>query len=34
MIDGKIAYTPLEEAISRLRPIDERLYELAHMMEV
>jgi hypothetical protein len=29
-----VAYTPLEEAVARLRPIDERLYALAHMMEV
>jgi 6-phosphofructokinase 1 len=34
MISSKIAYTPLEEAVSALRPIDERLYELAHMMEM
>jgi 6-phosphofructokinase 1 len=34
MLNGEVAYTPLEESVSRLRPIDERLYKLAHMMEV
>jgi 6-phosphofructokinase 1 len=34
MVGSKIAYTPLEEAVATLRPINERLYELAHMMEV
>ena len=34
MLAGKIAYTPLEEAVSELRPIDPKLHELAHMMEV
>jgi len=34
MLSSKVAYTPLEEAVSKLRPINERLYELAHMMEV
>jgi 6-phosphofructokinase 1 len=34
MLNSKVTYTPLEEAVSTLRPIDERLYQLAHMMEV
>jgi 6-phosphofructokinase 1 len=34
MVNGDVAYTPLKEAVSKLRPINERLYELAHMMEV
>jgi 6-phosphofructokinase 1 len=34
MVSGEVAYTPLAEAVSKLRPINERLYELAHMMEV
>jgi 6-phosphofructokinase 1 len=34
ILGGQIAYTPLEEALSSLRPIDERLYELARFMEV
>lgn len=34
LLGGQVAYTPLEEALARLRPIDERLYSLAHIMEV
>jgi 6-phosphofructokinase 1 len=34
MISSQIAYTPLEEAVSQLRPIDKRLHELSHMMEM
>jgi 6-phosphofructokinase 1 len=34
MLGGKVAYTPLQEAVAALRPINERLYELARMMEV
>lgn len=34
MLGSKIAYTSLEEVVSQLRPIDERLYEVAHLMEV
>lgn len=34
MVSSEVACTPLEEAVSKLRPINERLYELAHMMEV
>jgi hypothetical protein len=34
MLNNEVAYTPLEEAVSKLRPIDERIYTLAHMMEV
>jgi 6-phosphofructokinase 1 len=34
IIGGQITYTPLEKAVAQLRPIDERLYELAGMMEV
>jgi 6-phosphofructokinase 1 len=34
MLNSEVTYTPLEEAVSKLRPIDERLYQLAHMMEV
>ena len=34
LIASKVAYTPLEEAVSALRPIDKRLHELAHLMEI
>jgi 6-phosphofructokinase 1 len=34
LLHGEIVYTPLAEAVARIRPIDERLYQLAHMMEV
>ena len=34
MIGSKIAYTPLEQAVAELRPIDERVHALARMMEV
>lgn len=30
----QIAYTPLEEAVAQLRPVDERIYEIARMMEM
>ena len=34
MIAGKIAYTPLEDAVRRTAPGQRTLYELARMMEV
>jgi len=34
MIASKVAYTSLEEAVSALRPIDKRLHQLAHLMEI
>jgi 6-phosphofructokinase 1 len=34
LLSGKIAYTPLEEAVAELRPVNERLYEIARMMEM
>ena len=34
MIGSKIAYTPLEEAVAHLRPVDERLYNISRMMEL
>jgi 6-phosphofructokinase 1 len=34
MLGSQIAYTPLEEAVAQLRPVDERIYEIARMMEM
>jgi 6-phosphofructokinase 1 len=34
MLGGKISYTPLEEAVAHLRPVDERIYDIARMMEM
>lgn len=34
MLGSKIGYTPLEQVAGLVRPIDERLYTLGHMMEV
>jgi 6-phosphofructokinase 1 len=34
MIGSKIAYTPLEEAVAELRPVNERLYGISRMMEL
>jgi 6-phosphofructokinase 1 len=34
MLGGQIAYTPLEEAVAALRPINERLYDIGRMMEL
>jgi 6-phosphofructokinase 1 len=34
MVGSKIAYTPLEDAVSALRPINERLYDISRMMEL
>jgi len=34
MLASKIAYTPLEDAVAALRPIDERLYDISRMMEL
>ena len=29
-----IAYTPLEDAVAQLRPVNERIYDIARMMEM
>jgi 6-phosphofructokinase 1 len=34
MVNSEIKYTPLEEAVAELRPVDERLCELARLMEI
>jgi 6-phosphofructokinase 1 len=34
ILGSQMAYTPLEEAVAQLRPIDERIYEIARMMEM
>jgi 6-phosphofructokinase 1 len=34
MVQSAIKYTPLEEAVADLRPIDARLHDLAHLMEI
>jgi len=34
MVKSGIKYTPLEEAVAELRPVDERLHELARLMEI
>jgi 6-phosphofructokinase 1 len=34
MVHSDIKYTPLEDAVAELRPVDERLLELAHLMEI
>jgi 6-phosphofructokinase 1 len=34
MIGSKVAYTPLEEAVAALRPVNERLYDISRMMEL
>ena len=34
MVGSKIVYTPLEDAVAELRPVNERLYDIARMMEL
>jgi hypothetical protein len=34
MLASQVAYTPLEEAVAELRPINERLHSIARMMEI
>jgi len=34
MLASQVAYTPLEDAVAELRPINERLYDIARMMEL
>ena len=34
MVQSAIKYTPLEQAVAELRPVDERLHELARLMEI
>ena len=34
MLASQVAYTPLQEAVAELRPINERLHSIARMMEI
>jgi 6-phosphofructokinase 1 len=34
MLASQVAYTPLEEAVAELRPVNERLHSIARMMEL